>query len=827
MKKEKKIFLVGVLLAFGLSLVPLSHAQNQQGFPDWYAANMDWVAAGYDTRYYQSDNGATLAWCEAHILQTLNLMYRTDNDTLWLHKLAEHGLAIMNNAKDVPTDTTVYCDSLYSDGFRGWGSSSYSGEYDEYLVWDGHFCTELAEFIRTVYENEALYVQFGARADSLLSFIEQHVIGKWYSIWDQPRVELSQSDQSLNDTYHRWIGGQNLHKIPVNRFAAFGTLLLELCSIAKSPHYSPFNPDYIPWYKQVATEMALELYSRYRYDSGIDAYLWNYSTESNTNDISHSAIDVSFALDCFENGIVFTETDMKRLTHTLTRHLCKNPGDFLKTELWDNFDQTDGTENGRDGYIKKWGLLGSFDPLACGVASGVLRKYAETGNNSNRVYAAGIAALACVNKTAYPIVKIVGFEHREISGDGDQFPDPGEELELYIAIANWGNKTVDTLNVTIDCKDERVNFTKKTIQYYAIGSIDTLLNAENSFIFTVESNVTQGGNIPISLLLQSRGKTRTDSIQISIGPMSLLFVDDDGGTSSEAYYRKNILDSLCFYQYWDVAKCGSPVQYFHEFDKVIWSTGERKNNIFSDIERLEIKNYLDHDGKFILFSQGAENALLGGAAPDSLFFNNYLHAEVNDETEGSIYARLNTVIPEFCPSSFLMLASDSTDSFRAINPAADATSIFSYSFGCGGLYTNSFHHLVYLTFGLEHIQRCDFSHDKMSVKQHIMGKLLDIVDQPATSISSKQNQPYNFSIGSYPNPFNCRTCIQFHLSSGSHVKVEIFNALGQRVEVLTDRQYQSGEHQLYWNPVNKESGLYFCNINTVQGNRVIKLLLLK
>ena len=132
--------------------------------------------------------------------------------------------------------------------------------------------------------------------------------------------------------------------------------------------------------------------------------------------------------------------------------------------------------------------------------------------------------MAWVNEIAYPIVKSVGCEHMEISGDGDQFRDPGEELQLCISVANLGNETVDSLNLTIECKDERVEFTEKTTQYFDIKSVDTLSNIEKPFIFNVKPNTKQGGNINISLLFQGGSRTWTDSIQFSIGPISVLFI---------------------------------------------------------------------------------------------------------------------------------------------------------------------------------------------------------------------------------------------------------------------------------------------------------------
>jgi hypothetical protein len=50
----------------------------------------------------------------------------------------------------------------------------------------------------------------------------------------------------------------------------------------------------------------------------------------------------------------------------------------------------------------------------------------------------------------------------------------------------------------------------------------------------------------------------------------------------------------------------------------------------------------------------------------------------------------------------------------------------------------------------------------------------------------------------YPNPFNPATSIAFDLPEGSHVKISIYNILGQRVQVLADEYYNPGHHIVVW-----------------------------
>ncbi len=69
----------------------------------------------------------------------------------------------------------------------------------------------------------------------------------------------------------------------------------------------------------------------------------------------------------------------------------------------------------------------------------------------------------------------------------------------------------------------------------------------------------------------------------------------------------------------------------------------------------------------------------------------------------------------------------------------------------------------------------------------------------------------------YPNPFNPSTSIRFALPVQSRVTLEIFNALGQRVNTLVNDQLQAGYHVTEWNGTGNggnilASGVYFVRL---------------
>ena len=60
--------------------------------------------------------------------------------------------------------------------------------------------------------------------------------------------------------------------------------------------------------------------------------------------------------------------------------------------------------------------------------------------------------------------------------------------------------------------------------------------------------------------------------------------------------------------------------------------------------------------------------------------------------------------------------------------------------------------------------------------------------------------PTDFALGqNYPNPFNPSTIIPYQLPTSAHVRLEVFNLLGQRLATLVDAERSAGVHTAEWN----------------------------
>jgi hypothetical protein len=79
----------------------------------------------------------------------------------------------------------------------------------------------------------------------------------------------------------------------------------------------------------------------------------------------------------------------------------------------------------------------------------------------------------------------------------------------------------------------------------------------------------------------------------------------------------------------------------------------------------------------------------------------------------------------------------------------------------------------------------------------------------------------------YPNPFNPNTNIQFAIPQSSFVQLEVFNALGEKIDVLVSEQLSAGTYNFDWNAEGMTSGIYFYKLQTNGFVEAKKMILMK
>jgi serine protease AprX len=81
--------------------------------------------------------------------------------------------------------------------------------------------------------------------------------------------------------------------------------------------------------------------------------------------------------------------------------------------------------------------------------------------------------------------------------------------------------------------------------------------------------------------------------------------------------------------------------------------------------------------------------------------------------------------------------------------------------------------------------------------------------------------------GNYPNPFNPVTTISYELLHPAKIQIVIFNALGERVQLVYSGISPAGRHQLKWEASRLGSGMYYVVLMSGEARLIRKALLLK
>ncbi len=93
-------------------------------------------------------------------------------------------------------------------------------------------------------------------------------------------------------------------------------------------------------------------------------------------------------------------------------------------------------------------------------------------------------------------------------------------------------------------------------------------------------------------------------------------------------------------------------------------------------------------------------------------------------------------------------------------------------------------------------------------------------------MSNNTNATSDMLLSVYPNPFRNTTQIAFELQEQMDVVLEVYTVLGNLVAVITDQNFEAGQHILDWNAKNLSSGMYFLKMKAgkkIDTQRIIRI----
>jgi len=79
----------------------------------------------------------------------------------------------------------------------------------------------------------------------------------------------------------------------------------------------------------------------------------------------------------------------------------------------------------------------------------------------------------------------------------------------------------------------------------------------------------------------------------------------------------------------------------------------------------------------------------------------------------------------------------------------------------------------------------------------------------------------------YPNPFNPITKITYSVAKPGHVKLSVYNVLGQKVAELVNEHKAAAKYHVTWDAKDLSSGVYFYRLEVGDYTRTMKMMLLR
>jgi hypothetical protein len=124
----------------------------------------------------------------------------------------------------------------------------------------------------------------------------------------------------------------------------------------------------------------------------------------------------------------------------------------------------------------------------------------------------------------------------------------------------------------------------------------------------------------------------------------------------------------------------------------------------------------------------------------------------------------------------------------------------------------------------------DISDVKWQIENGFL-KPMEESEYPGENKSASKNNP-SVSLDNYPNPGNPSTMLRFHLPEARHVRLKVYNVLGQEVKTLVNEWKDAGAYSIIWDGkdnhgIEMPSGIYLFILNVDDRTVTKKFTLIK
>lgn len=416
------------------------------------------------------------------------------------------------------------------------------------------------------------------------------------------------------------------------------------------------------------------------------------------------------------------------------------PGGAFSPGLWST---TPNNSYNNNSYYNPYNGTSMATPVVAGLA-GILRSYFEDYRNYQIYYQItetcdniddknpdykGLLGYGRINvyraltEEVHPKPKLslVNYSFSEISGDGDNLPEPGEIVAVKFILKNewaaYGN-AIAKLEYDTTC----ISIVQNEINIESIPGIESLgnnyyTNSDNPFIIKIKNSYPQ--NIPARLIISGSNFSDTFRIEIPINPM-ILFVDDHLGGGNgidmpiKSYYDSTFRSLGISYHYW-LNSTAPDSEIIEKYPIVVWDC-EWAFPSLAEKDRDILSFYLKQGGKLFISgqdigwdlcdpsaSENSPNQYLISNGSSKTWYENYLSSRYISDAGG-----INPLSPTeesiFDPAlgifDFLQPGRDDNQYPSVIDPLGNAFPILKYGNDkTAAIASNDPYKVVYFAFG--------------------------------------------------------------------------------------------------------------------------------
>ncbi|MCP4547215.1 MAG: T9SS type A sorting domain-containing protein [bacterium] len=498
---------------------------------------------------------------------------------------------------------------------------------------------------------------------------------------------------------------------------------------------------------------------------------------------------------------------------------------------------------GSVGYPNHGVVLAGWDDSACGGEGAWLVKnswgedWGDLGGYFWAKYGTCSIARNCwqVFYDAGDEIEIVRHAVEGVSGDSDCWAEPGETIGLAVTLRNGVlGQDQTAVNATLSSLSPHVSILQGVASYDDLPRGGSAANAA-PYYCEISEQASVAETAMLQLTIEAAGgQTWLDTLQLDLGRVSLLFVDDDNLSTTEEYIRPVLAAIGEPYHYHDVKNAEQlTAADLLKYDMVLWHSGQLGFvDTYAPEEQDAITGYLDGGGRMLMLGGEIAAALHSyGDIYDRIFLQNHLRAQFVRQTDIIPGMELNGVAgdpvtdgltigfngPESCMSAGWV---------NEIRPVNGATEIFTYlPTRKVGLRYEGDYKLVFCGFGLEGIT----GH---AVRQDFIARSLAWLGEGLSTAVSEvwEGATPHLSLTAC-SPFTDAAEIRFGSTLPAAASLKIYDVAGRLQRELTTLSRLEGESRLTWDGKNDagrdlSAGVYLVRLESDTGaltRRMVKL----